>query len=395
MHSAVAGRCSCPDPACPSPGKHPRIAWEALTQIRASAGEVDGWWRRWPHANVGVVTGSVSELVVLDVDPRHGGVDALAALESEYGALPRTVESLTGGGGQHLYFRHPGTRVPSRPVASGLDLKGDGGIVVSPPSIHVTGRAYVWESGSAPSDVAIADMPAWLLRAAFDPPEAGVAAHRTAQELAPRTATERRDFAALWDEVGVTLSPGDNYYRCPFHDDRHPSLHIDAEGCRFYCFGCARGGGIGRLRRLAGTFRGAAPLETARPGFLHAPDISSAVTGELTLTGTTDVDVVGVSQYQDALLQLTGGRRSYAGVRMVVLARLVPEPENAADPDAVAVTIAGCTVGYLRRADASRLHAVIDAAIRARGEASCAATIVGGWEREHGDIGYFGVRLQV
>ena len=314
---------------------------------------------------------------------------------SEYGALPRTVESLTGGGGQHLYFRHPGTRVPSRPVASGLDLKGDGGIVVSPPSIHVTGRAYVWESGSAPSDVAIADMPAWLVRAALDAPEAGVGAHRTARELAPRTAAERRDFAALWHEVGVTLSPGDNYYQCPFHDDRHPSLHVDAEGCRFYCFGCARGGGIGRLRRLAGTFRGAAPVETARPGFHHAPDISSAVTGELTLTGTTDVDVVGVSQYQDALLELTGGRRSYAGVRMVVLARLVPEPENAADADAVAVTIAGCTVGYLRHADASRLHAVIDAAIRARGEATCAATIVGGWEREHGDIGYFGVRLQV
>ncbi len=395
MHTAVAGRCSCPDPACAAPGKHPRIAWEAYTHVRASTGKVDGWWRRWPHANVGVVTGAVSELVVLDVDPRHHGVDVLAELESVNGALPRTVESLTGGGGQHLYFRHPGGRVPSRPIASGLDLKGDGGIVISPPSLHATGRAYIWESGCAPADIALADMPAWLVRAAFGAPEAAFGAHGTKRGLAPRTAAERRDFEALWADVGVTLSSGDNYYLCPFHDDRHPSLHVDAEGCRFYCFGCARGGGIGRLRRLAATFRGPAPPETWGPYALRAPETPSGGPYEVTLAGTTGVDVVGVSNHQDALLQLTGGRRSYAGVRMAVVARLVPEPGNAADPDAVAVAIAGCTVGYLRRTDASRLRAAIDAAIRATGEASCAATIVGGWEREHGDIGYFGVRLQV
>jgi Bifunctional DNA primase/polymerase, N-terminal len=72
MHTAVNGRCSCRDPACPAPGKHPRIVWEAFTRVRAGTDEIERWWRRWPQANVGVVTGTVSDLVVLDIDPRHG-----------------------------------------------------------------------------------------------------------------------------------------------------------------------------------------------------------------------------------------------------------------------------------------------------------------------------------
>jgi DNA primase len=46
------------------------------------------------------------------------------------------------------------------------------------------------------------------------------------------------------------LEPGDQHYRCPFHPDQEPSLHIDAEGCRWFCFGCRRGGGLSRLREL-------------------------------------------------------------------------------------------------------------------------------------------------
>jgi hypothetical protein len=113
------------------------------------------------------------------------------------------------------------------------------------------------------------------------------------------------------------------------------------------------------------------------------------------MPATTDVDVVGESRYQDAVLELTGGRRHYAGVRMATVATLVPEPENATDPDAVAVVVAGRRVGYLPRAEASRRREGISATIRLRGEATCAATIVGGWEREHGDVGYFGVRLRL
>ena len=59
---------------------------------------IEKWWRRWPDANVGIATGAVSGLVLIDVDAGDGP-EVLAALEREFGKLPPTVESLTGGGG--------------------------------------------------------------------------------------------------------------------------------------------------------------------------------------------------------------------------------------------------------------------------------------------------------
>ena len=352
--------------------------------------QVQRWWRRWPDANVGIVTGVVSELVVLDVDPRHGGGESLAALEAEHGALPRTVESLTGGGGQHLYFRHPGGSVPSGPIAPGLDLKGDGGLVVSPPSRHVSGRTYAWESGCAPGETLPADLPQWLRVTAGHPSSAPTAALAVPHPRPERTTGERAEFADLWARAGIRLQTGDRNYLCPFHDDHHPSLHIDAEGCRFYCFGCGRGGGSGRLRRLVDApLRPTTTLDrTTGDGTPHP------VTG-VTLSGAEEVHVVGDAIYQDVLLELTGGRRHYGGVRMDTVAHLVPEPADADDPRAVAVTIDDRPVGDLSRSDAARYGPEIAEAVKRSGEASCRATIVGGWERAHGDIGHFGVRLHL
>ena len=77
------------------------------------------------------------------------------------------------------------------------------------------------------------------------------------------------------------------------------------------------------------------------------------------------------------------------------IALLVPEADNLADPDAIAVRISERTVGYLSRFDSARLRPAVADAIDRSGEASCIATIVGGWEREHGDVGLFGVRLHL
>jgi hypothetical protein len=386
LHTATGGRCSCGDSDCPAPGKHARVRWKSYMELRAGRDQVVRWWRRWPGANVGIVTGAVSGLVVLDVDPRHGGEDTLAELEARNGALPRTVEALTGGGGQHLYFRHPGVRVPSRPVAPGLDVKGEGGIVVGPPSVHVSGRPYVWEHGCSPEELVPADAPPWIAAMAS---AAAPAEHGARPDANPaRTAGERAEFATLWRRVGIELRPGDHNYLCPFHPDRHPSLHIDADGCRFYCFGCARGGGSGRLRRLVDR-----PGRRPRRAAGEEPMAPRTEQEAVTLPGSTVVRVVGESAFQDALLELTGGRRHYGGVHMGAVAHLVLEPGNPVDPQAIAVRIAGRTVGYLSRADGARFRPwVLDAAQRL-GEASAAATIVGGWEREHGETGYFGVRL--
>jgi len=127
------------------------------------------WWATWPRANLGVATGSVSGLVVLDVDPRNGGDESLHDLEARYGPLPDTVTALTGGGGQHRYFSLPeGVTVRSRVLAPGPELKGDGAYVVAPPSVHPSGQLYRWELTRGPGDVPLASLPAWLLELAQD-----------------------------------------------------------------------------------------------------------------------------------------------------------------------------------------------------------------------------------
>jgi len=145
-------------------GKHPLVSWTEYQQRRATAEELTSWFKRWPNANVGIVTGAVSGVVVLDVDDRHGGALSLAELDLELGPMPRTVEAATGGGGRHLYFRHPALRVANRvALRPGIDLRGDGGCVVTPPSTHPSGRPYAWVLGRSPDEIEIAPLPAWLL----------------------------------------------------------------------------------------------------------------------------------------------------------------------------------------------------------------------------------------
>jgi hypothetical protein len=146
-------------------GKRPLVRWEEFQRRAPSEAEVAAWFARWPDAGVGIVTGRVSGLLVVDVDPRHGGAEALAALERDHGPLPPSVEAETGGGGRHLYFAHPGGVVRNRVgLAPGIDLRADGGMAVAPPSIHPSGRRYRWREDRGPEEIALAEPPSWLLR---------------------------------------------------------------------------------------------------------------------------------------------------------------------------------------------------------------------------------------
>jgi hypothetical protein len=399
MHSVVDGRCTCGAPQCPSPGKHPRVRWDEYQSRRPGEDEVRHWWQRWPGANLGVVTGAVSGLVVVDLDPRAGGDEELARLEARHGTLPDTVECLTGGGGLHLYFRHPGVSVPSRPFVPGIDVKGDGGLVVAPPSLHRSGARYVWEPGCSPDEHDLAEVPGWIAD-----PEPAASSHAASRVFAPRTTGERREFADLWEALGVRITSGDRYYLCPLHDDRHPSLHIDAEGCRWYCFGCQRGGGPGRLRRIvarrgsrgerpiaAPARREPAPHETAP----RAPVVPSTWLQWPALQPGGAQSVVGEANYADALEHLAGGR-GWAGPRLRwFTACLRREHTNPHDPGAVRVDIGSATVGYLPRDDARRFHGVLDELARMHEPATARARLTGGWERGPYGRGSIGVSLDV
>jgi hypothetical protein len=147
-------------------GKRPLIPWLEFQSRVATPDEIGRWFRSWPDANIGIVTGLLSGLVVLDIDPRHGGTDSLSRIEGEHGPLPSTIEAVTGGGGRHLYFVHPGgapiaNRVGLRP---GIDLRGDGGCVVAPPSVHARGTRYAWTPARAPHRASAAPLPGWVAR---------------------------------------------------------------------------------------------------------------------------------------------------------------------------------------------------------------------------------------
>lgn len=144
--------------------KRPAIRWQEFQQRRASKKEIQEWFERWPEGNVGIVTGSISGLVVLDIDPKHGGEDSLNQLIREHGPLPITIESKTGGGGRHLYYAYPSSIVRNKVgMVPGIDVRGEGGCVVAPPSVHSSGKTYAWRKGHGPGEVPLAPLPYWLL----------------------------------------------------------------------------------------------------------------------------------------------------------------------------------------------------------------------------------------
>jgi hypothetical protein len=154
------GDCACGLPGCDSACKHPigRLLAHGLHDASKEVDRVEAWWRIYPTANVGIRTGSASDLVVLDVDGDAGRL-ALRGLIAHHAPFEARW-ARTGSGGWHAYFAHPGGSLPnsSGRLGEGLDVRGDGGYVVAPPSRHHCGRRYRW-IGAADRPPAL---PQWL-----------------------------------------------------------------------------------------------------------------------------------------------------------------------------------------------------------------------------------------
>jgi hypothetical protein len=166
LHSFVNGSCTCGHRECTK--KHP---WTEHGFNDASTDEatIHTWFELFPNANLAIATGAPSGLVVVDLDPKHGGFDSALELAKKHGEFPPTPEVATGGGGRHLYFRHPGkpTKSTSSKVAPGVDIRADGGYIVAPPSKHASGVVYEWTH--SPDQVAFAELPTWLLEHVLEP----------------------------------------------------------------------------------------------------------------------------------------------------------------------------------------------------------------------------------
>lgn len=337
----------------------------------ATEHEVCHWWSLWPEANVGVVTGSVSGVVTIDVDPRHGGEETLWRMDG----LPPTLESETGGGGRHLWYARPDRELPSVELGMGVELKAERGLIVAPPSRHASGEPYRWLDYSR----MLAPLPEWVSQLV----EAPSSRRQDRRQPFPiRTAQERAEFREAWTKAGIELTDGEAHYLCPFHDDHHPSLHIDADGCRWYCFACRIGGSTGRLLRELGLPRRPTPRSRMK-GWVGKRE-------PVTISGEATVEVVGESFHQDELLSLAGGHRRFGGVDLEAVAELVSVEGNG-----IEVRIDDRPIGYLSRIHARRFTDLVADSIEQHGLATARASIRGGWDRGGGDIGLFGVILSM
>jgi len=163
LHSVENGVCTCGKVDCQSPGKHP-LTKNGVKDATRDLTTIGKWWRQWPWANVAIAAGAASGFFVLDVDGETGA-ESLRDLEEAHGHLPATVEAITGSGGRHILFKHTGQMVVNKvALVPGLDIRGDGGYIVVAPSLHSSGRLYVWELASRPGEVPLADVPGWLLQ---------------------------------------------------------------------------------------------------------------------------------------------------------------------------------------------------------------------------------------
>jgi hypothetical protein len=142
LHSVQDGRCTCGRDCGKNAGKHPRVKG-GFKVATADPRQIEAWWRKWPDANIGIATGAVSGIVVIDIDGATGRA-TLQRLVAQYELLPRT-EHVKTARGWHLYFAMPPT-CPPIPCSTGdgLDVRGDGGYVVAPPSRHASGHVYQW-----------------------------------------------------------------------------------------------------------------------------------------------------------------------------------------------------------------------------------------------------------
>jgi hypothetical protein len=219
-------------PCRPWPDKTPLTA-HGFKDAKTDPAVIAAWWRRWPGAVIGMPTGI--KFVVLDIDPRHGGVETLAGLG--FAQLPSTPVARTGGGGWHLYFAVPDPPIRNtagdrrRGIGPGLDWRGAGGYVIAP--APGTGYAWIEEARRLP----LAPVPPALLPIAGESADA-VGEARETTELTP------------YSEAAI-LSACDNILDAP---DGHQQATLNAES---YLIG-----------RLAGC--GDAPRELALEVLLRA-----------------------------------------------------------------------------------------------------------------------------
>jgi hypothetical protein len=202
--------------------KRPALAdWKSLQETIVPEPTFERWYgQRGEHVrrpNMGLLTGRASaNIFVIDLDeyktPDAAGWWRRVLDVHNSGLEPETWQQTTGGGGRQLFYRAPAEwRAPTNKTPIGVDVRGQGGFAVLPPSMHVSGTAYVWRPGAAPWETEIADAPEWLLQEVTDLVE------RYGGDLERSTSPSGREVtsapATELDAFGSRVDGRDHYMR--------------------------------------------------------------------------------------------------------------------------------------------------------------------------------------
>ena len=157
--------CSCGKSSCSLPGKHP-ITRRGLLDASSDPIQIKKWWTQYPNANIAVTCGKVSSgLLVIDIDNKPGlnAEEVWNEICQKYDYKPDTLEAISGGGGRHVYFWYTGTEIRSgtNVLAQNIDIRADGGYIILPPSSHLSGNEYYWDS--LDDNISINQAPDWLI----------------------------------------------------------------------------------------------------------------------------------------------------------------------------------------------------------------------------------------
>lgn len=227
--------CTCKDADCDRQGKHPRCA-HGVNDATCDPAIIRTWRA---DSNIAIATGAVSGLFVVDFDPRHGGDETFNTLVREHGAFARDAQVFSGGKGLHIYYRYPSSGAPIGSgvgvFGSGVDLKGCGGYVIAPPSLHYSLKSYRWRGGIMPT--ALPTAPKWLL----DMARAGAPA-RSSSAGANLTSIKTADHP-VGQAIAKNLGARDRgtywSFDCPVREHQTPDAAMYPHECgmvRFVCF---------------------------------------------------------------------------------------------------------------------------------------------------------------
>lgn len=134
------------------------VKWKEYQERIATHEEIKLWWTQWPEANIALVTGKISGIIVIDIDSQEGYDNLNEFLPDSF----VTPMSTTPNNGWHYFVKYQEGLINKARVVAGTDIRTDGGYAIIPPSQNGKGKSYKWIEGLKINEVAINKIPSML-----------------------------------------------------------------------------------------------------------------------------------------------------------------------------------------------------------------------------------------